>query len=276
MNANLFSRLFDGLDDPDRLAIETIDGQRISYGDLIARAGRVANVLVARGVKPGDRVAAQIEKSVENLVLYLAVVRAGAVYLPLNTAYTLNELGYFITDAEPSLVVCDPAKADGIGTIAAKVGAKVETLGADGKGSLTDAADKAKPEFATVSRANDDLAAILYTSGTTGRSKGAMLSHDNLASNSLALVDYWRFTNKDVLLHALPIYHTHGLFVASNITLFARASMIFLPKFDPDPIIRLMTRATVLMGVPTFYTRLLQSPALTKESTRHMRLFVSG
>jgi malonyl-CoA/methylmalonyl-CoA synthetase len=276
MNANLFSRLFDNLDDPTRLAIETIDGQHISYGDLMGRAGQMANVLVDGGVKPGDRVAAQTEKSVPGLVLYLATVRAGAVYLPLNTAYTLNELEYFITDAEPSLVVCDPAKADGIGTIAAKVGANVLTLGADGKGSLPDVAAKASAAFTTVARADDDLAAILYTSGTTGRSKGAMLTHDNLASNSLSLVDYWRFTDQDVLIHALPIYHTHGLFVASNVTLFARASMIFLPKFDPDLIIKLMARATVLMGVPTFYTRLLQSPALTKESTGHMRLFVSG
>ncbi|WP_407177864.1 malonate--CoA ligase [Bradyrhizobium sp. STM 3562] len=275
-NANLFSRLFDRLDDPNRLAIETLDGERITYGDLIARAGQFANVLVSRGVKPGDRVAAQIEKSVANLVLYLATVRAGAVYLPLNTAYTLNELDYFITDAEPSLVVCDPAKAEGIATIAAKVKAKVDTLDAHGKGSLTDAAAKASPTFETVARGNDDLAAILYTSGTTGRSKGAMLSHDNLASNSLTLVDYWRFTDKDVLIHALPIYHTHGLFVASNVTLFARASMIFLPKFDPDAIIKLMARATALMGVPTFYTRLLQNPALSREATRHMRLFVSG
>jgi malonyl-CoA/methylmalonyl-CoA synthetase len=276
MNANLFSRLFDGLDDPTRLAIETTDGARISYGELISRAGQMANVLVERGVRPGDRVAAQTEKSVPGLVLYLATVRAGAVYLPLNTAYTLNELKYFISDAEPTLVVCDPSKAEGIGAIAAKVGARVETLGADGKGTLTDAAAKAAREFTTVARADDDLAAILYTSGTTGRSKGAMLSHDNLASNSLTLVGYWRFTDKDVLIHALPIYHTHGLFVASNVTLFARASMIFLPKFDPEAIIRLMSRATVLMGVPTFYTRLLQSPALTKESTKHMRLFVSG
>jgi malonyl-CoA/methylmalonyl-CoA synthetase len=276
MNANLFSRLFEGLDDPKRLAIEMIDGQRISYGELISRAGQIANVLVDRGVKPGDRVAAQTEKSVPGLVLYLATVRAGAVYLPLNTAYTLNELEYFITDAEPSLVVCDPLRAEGFATIAAKVGARVETLGPDGKGSLTEAAAGAPPEFKTVARANEDLAAILYTSGTTGRSKGAMLTHDNLASNSLTLVDYWRFTEKDVLIHALPIYHTHGLFVASNVTLFARASMIFLPKFDPELIIKLMARATVLMGVPTFYTRLLQSPALNKESTRHMRLFVSG
>jgi len=276
MNANLFSRLFDGLDDPNRLAIETVDGKPISYGELIARSARIANVLVDHGVKPGDRVAAQTEKSVTGLVLYLATVRAGAVYLPLNTAYTLNELEYFISDAEPSLVVCDPSKAAGIAKIAAKVGAKVETLGADGKGSLTQAADKASFEFITVPRADDDLAAILYTSGTTGRSKGAMLTHDNLASNSLTLVDYWRFTNKDVLIHALPIYHTHGLFVASNVTLFARASMIFLPKFDPDLIIKLMARATALMGVPTFYTRLLQNPALNKQTTKHMRLFVSG
>jgi malonyl-CoA/methylmalonyl-CoA synthetase len=275
-NANLFSRLFDGLDDPKRLAIETHDGARISYGDLIARAGQMANLLVARGVKPGDRVAVQVEKSVANIVLYLATVRAGAVYLPLNTAYTLHELDYFIGDAEPSLVVCDPSKAEGLAPIAAKVTAKVETLGPDGKGSLTEAADKASSEFATVSRANDDLAAILYTSGTTGRSKGAMLTHDNLASNSLSLVGFWRFTDKDVLIHALPIYHTHGLFVATNVTLFARASMIFLPKLDPDLIIKLMARATVLMGVPTFYTRLLQNSALSRETTKHMRLFISG
>jgi malonyl-CoA/methylmalonyl-CoA synthetase len=276
MNANLFSRLFDNLDNPARLAIEMLDGKHISYGDLIAMAGQMANVLVEGGVKPGDRVAAQTEKSVPGLVLYLGTVRAGAVYLPLNTAYTLNELEYFLTDAEPSMVVCDPSKAEGIGAIAARIGARVMTLGADGKGSLTDAAARAKLEFTTVARANDDLAAILYTSGTTGRSKGAMLTHDNLASNSFSLVDYWRFTDKDVLIHALPIYHTHGLFVASNVTLFARASMIFLPKFDPELIIKLMSRATVLMGVPTFYTRLLQSPALTKEAARHMRLFISG
>ena len=276
VNANLFSRLFDGLIEPSRLAIETPDGRRISYGDLIAMSGRMANVLVASGVKPGDRVAAQTEKSVSGLVLYLATVRAGAVYLPLNTAYTLNELDYFITDAEPSLIVCDPAKAEGLKPIAAKVSAKIETLGIDGKGSLTDAAKAKPPEFATVQRADDDLAAILYTSGTTGRSKGAMLTHDNLASNSLTLIDFWRFTENDVLIHALPIYHTHGLFVASNVTLFARASMIFLQKFDPVQVINLMGRATVMMGVPTFYTRLLQSPALTRDATKHMRLFISG
>ncbi len=161
--------------------------------------------------------------------------------------------------------MCDPSKAEGIGKLATKISAKVETLDADGKGSLSDGTAKAASDFATVARAGDDLAAILYTSGTTGRSKGAMLTHDNLASNSLSLVEYWRFTQDDVLIHALPIYHTHGLFVASNVTLFARASMIFLPKLDSELIIKLMTRATVLMGVPTFYTRLLQCPNLTKE-----------
>jgi malonyl-CoA/methylmalonyl-CoA synthetase len=273
---NLFSRLFDKLEDPSRLAIETPEGGHISYGNLVALAGQMANVLVSRGVKPGDRVAAQTEKSVPGLVLYLATVRAGAVYLPLNTAYTLNELDYFITDAEPSLVVCDPSKKDGIAAITSKVGAKVETLGADGLGSLTDAAQQERPDFATVARSNDDLAAILYTSGTTGRSKGAMLSHDNLASNSQSLVGYWRFSKDDVLIHALPIYHTHGLFVASNVTLFSRAAMIFLPKLDPERIIQLMARATVLMGVPTFYTRLLASPNLSKDTCSHMRLFISG
>ena len=275
-NANLFSRLFDHVSDGRKTAIETADGVRISYDDLIALSGQTANFMASRGVKPGDRVAAQTEKSVAALVLYLATVRAGAVFLPLNTAYTLNELDYFIGDAEPSLVVCDPSKAEDIGKLALSINAKVDTLDANGKGSLPEGAAKQKSDFATVPRANDDLAAILYTSGTTGRSKGAMLTHDNLASNSLSLVEYWRFTKDDVLIHALPIYHTHGLFVASNVTLFARASMIFLPKLDPELIITLMKRATVLMGVPTFYTRLLQSPNLTKQSTAHMRLFISG
>jgi malonyl-CoA/methylmalonyl-CoA synthetase len=276
MNANLFSRLFDGLKDPGKLAIETSGGGRVTYGDLIAQSGQIANYLVSRGVKTGDRVAVQAEKSVPALVLYLAVVRAGAVYLPLNTAYTLNELDYFITDAEPSLIVCDPSKADGIAAIAAKVKANVDTLDPAGKGSLTDGAAKQKTEFATVARGNDDLAAILYTSGTTGRSKGAMLTHDNLASNSKMLVDYWRFTENDVLIHALPIYHTHGLFVASNVTLFARASMIFLEKFDAAQVLSLMPRATALMGVPTFYVRLLQQQGLSREATKHMRVFISG
>ncbi|MXQ12147.1 malonate--CoA ligase [Microvirga makkahensis] len=276
MNANLFDRLERSIAAPPKTAIATSAGETISYADLIALSGRLANVLVARGVKPGDRVAVQVEKSVPALVLYLATVRAGAVYLPLNTAYTLAELEYFISDAEPSLVVCDPGKWEGVQQLAAKVGAAVETLDAQGLGSLIKAADDAAEAFTTVQRAGDDLAAILYTSGTTGRSKGAMLTHDNLVSNAQTLIKFWRFTADDVLIHALPIYHTHGLFVASNVILFSGASMIFLPKFDADEILRLMPRATALMGVPTFYVRLLQHPGLTKDATSGMRLFVSG
>jgi malonyl-CoA/methylmalonyl-CoA synthetase len=276
MNANLFSQLFDNLDNAGKTAIEASDGTRISYGELIARSGQIANHLLTQGVKTGDRVAVQVEKSVTALVLYLATVRAGAIFLPLNTAYTLNELEYFITDAEPSLVVCDPSKRDGVAKIAAKVRAMVDTLDASGKGSLADGAVKLSPEFKTIARDKDDLAAILYTSGTTGRSKGAMLTHDNLASNSHMLVDYWRFTPDDVLIHALPIYHTHGLFVASNVTLFARAQMIFLEKFDAAQVLSLMPRATALMGVPTFYVRLLQQAGLTKDAAKHMRVFISG
>ena len=278
-NANLFSRLFDGLDDPKRLAIETHDGARISYGDLIARAGQDGECAGrARRQARRPRRGAGREIGRQGLVLYLATVRAGAVYLPLNTAYTLNELDYFIGDAEPSLVVCDPSKADGHRADRGQGEGQGRDARADGKGSLTRCRRQGEAANSRRSRAhNDDLAAILYTSGTTGRSKGAMLTHDNLASNSLSLVGYWRFTDKDVLIHALPIYHTHGLFVASNVTLFARASMIFLPKLDPDLIIKLMARATVLMGVPTFYTRLLQNPALSAaRSTKHMRLFISG
>ena len=276
MNANLFDQLERSIADLAKTAITTPSGEAVSYAGLIALSGRLANVLTVRGVKPGDRVAVQIEKSVPALVLYLATVRAGAVYLPLNAAYTLAELEYFIGDAEPSLVVCDPSKRGGIAQLASKVGASVETLDAKGQGSLTDAAADSSEVFETVHRTSDDLAAILYTSGTTGRSKGAMLSHDNLVSNALTLREIWRFTADDVLIHALPIYHTHGLFVASNIILFSSASMIFLPKFDADEVLGLMSQATVLMGVPTFYVRLLQHPGLTKEATSGMRLFVSG
>jgi malonyl-CoA/methylmalonyl-CoA synthetase len=261
----------------DKTFLEMADGRRISYGDLLDLSGRIANVLVLRGVEPGDRVAVQVEKSPENILLYLATLRAGAVYLPLNTAYTLAELDYFIGDAEPALVVCDPSKREGLNEIAARYGVKsVDTLDAKGKGSLMDAAASAPSDFADVPREEDDLAAILYTSGTTGRSKGAMLTQRNLASNALTLVDYWRFTNKDVLLHALPIYHTHGLFVATNTLLLAGGAMIFLPKFDADEVMRLLPKATAMMGVPTFYTRLLQHPGLTPAACKHMRLFISG
>ncbi len=253
------------------------DGSAWTRAQLLERTARYANVLESLGVAPGDRICLQIEKSVETMALTLGAVRAGAVFVPLNTAYTTAEISYFIGDAEPRLLVCDPSRREALRDSAQKAGVThVETLGPDGLGSLAALADAASPDHGPVARGADDIAAILYTSGTTGRSKGAMLSHDNLASNALTLKDYWRFTPQDVLLHALPIYHTHGLFVAINTILVSGASMIFLPKFDPDQILRLMPQATCMMGVPTFYTRLLQHEGLTKEATNHMRLFVSG
>ena len=260
----------------DRLFIETGDGRRFGHGDVFSLSGRIANALVGLGVRPGDRVAAQIEKCPEAVFLYLACVRAGAVFLPLNTAYTDTEVEYFVSDAEPRVLVVAPARAETLGVVAKRHGATLLTLDGAGRGTLSDKAGASPESFADVPRGPDDLAAILYTSGTTGRSKGAMLSHENLVSNALVLVDYWRFTGKDVLLHALPIFHTHGLFVATNIVLFAGASMLFLAKFDPDEIMRLMPRASAMMGVPTFYVRLLQHPKLGRETTAHMRLFVSG
>jgi malonyl-CoA/methylmalonyl-CoA synthetase len=263
--------------DLSRAFIERPQGNAISYGDVIELSGRLANVLVDLGVKPGDRVAVQVEKSAEALMLYLAAARAGAVYLPLNTAYTAGEIRYFLGDAEPTLFVCRPELAEPMRALAAEVGVpRVETLGEKGDGSLMEKARDARPDFADVSRSTDDLAAILYTSGTTGRSKGAMLSHGNLVSNAEALRDYWRFTAEDRLLHALPIFHTHGLFVATNITLIAGGSLILLPRFDADEVIRLLPRATAMMGVPTFYTRLLARPDFTRELVSHIRLFVSG
>ncbi|WP_123194398.1 malonate--CoA ligase [Pannonibacter phragmitetus] len=256
--------------------IETLDGRSWTYQDMMDQSGKLAGVLIELGVEPGDRVAVQVEKSAEALMLYLACVRAGAVYLPLNTAYTLAELDYFISDAEPRLVVCAPKAREGLEPVAAKYGARVETLDEAGGGSLMDKAAGKSADFANVQRGPDDLAAILYTSGTTGRSKGAMLSHDNLLSNAATLREYWRFTSGDRLIHALPIFHTHGLFVASNVIMLSGASMYFLSKFDPEEVLRLMQSASVLMGVPTFYVRLLQSEGLTKEATARMRLFISG
>ncbi|HMN84406.1 MAG TPA: malonyl-CoA synthase, partial [Bauldia sp.] len=221
-------------------------------------------------------VGVRVEKPVESVALYLGRVRAGAVSRPPNTAYTLTELAYFLGDAEPALVVCDPARRDGVAALVAGRGVAVETLDADGRGSLAEAADGFAPDFATVARRPDDLAAILYTSGTTGRSKGAMLTHANLVSNAETLVEAWRFTAGDVLVHALPIYHTHGLFVAINVALIAGATMLFLPKFEAGAVLRLLPRATTMMGVPTFYVRLLQEKGLTREAVAGMRLFVSG
>ena len=256
--------------------IETAEGRRWTYGDMLAMSGRLAGALDTRGVRPGDRVAVQVEKSPEALMLYLACMRAGAIYLPLNTAYTLAELDYFIGDAEPRLVVCTPKSADGIVNIATHRDAHVETLDETGGGSLMELAASEGTDFLDAERGPDDPAAILYTSGTTGRSKGAILTHDNLLSNALTLRDHWCFTSADRLIHALPIFHTHGLFVASNVTLLAGASMYMLPKFDADEALRLMASATVMMGVPTFYVRLVQHPGLTREATAGMRLFVSG
>jgi malonyl-CoA/methylmalonyl-CoA synthetase len=236
----------------------------------------MANALASLGVKPGDRIAVQVEKSPANLVLYLASLRAGAVYLPLNTAYTLPEVGYFVGDAEPSLIVCDPASRPGLEVMAAGSGARVQTLDGAGQGTLAEIAARQPAAFPTIRRADHDLAAIVYTSGTTGRSKGAMLTHANLVSNARTLVEIWRFTPSDVLIHALPIYHVHGLFVAINVLLMAGGTMIFLPKFDAGEIVGLLPQATALMGVPTFYTRLLRHPGLTPDAARNMRLFVSG
>ncbi|MDO9222516.1 MAG: malonyl-CoA synthase [Caulobacter sp.] len=256
--------------------LERPNGAVDSYADLQAHTARYAHALRALGVRVGDRVAVQVEKSPENLYLYLAVVRAGAVFLPLNTAYTLNELDYFIGDAGPSLVVCDPLVEEGVSGLVDALDAKVVTLDANGEGSLADIAATRPATFATEPREAGDLAAICYTSGTTGRSKGAMLTHGNLASNAATLVDLWRFTAGDVLIHALPIYHVHGLFVATNVTLMAGASMIFRPRFDAGEVLSLFPRASALMGVPTFYTRLLAQPGLTRGAVAGMRLFISG
>ncbi|QCI65206.1 malonate--CoA ligase [Phreatobacter stygius] len=276
MTANLFDRLCGTVADPAKIAVETASGGRVSYAALVAWSGRMANALVARGLKPGDRVAVQVEKSLAALVVYLATIRAGGVFLPLNTAYTPAEIDYFLSDSEPVVFVCDPASQADLQPIAARVGAALFTLDAAGQGSLAGAAQGAPADFATVTREPHDLAAMLYTSGTTGRAKGAMLSHDNLASNAEALRQAWRFSAGDVLIHALPIFHTHGLFVASNIALLSGASMVLLPKFDVDQIFGVMARATCLMGVPTFYVRLLKDARLTPAATKHMRLFVSG
>ncbi|WP_375453870.1 malonyl-CoA synthase [uncultured Methylobacterium sp.] len=279
MTNHLFALVRENLsaDPAARPFIETPDGRRYSYADLLARSAAYANALVAAGVSPGDRVAAQVEKSPETVFLYLGAVRAGAVFLPLNTAYTATEVAYFFADAAPAVFVCDPERRDALASVAeaARVG-RVLTLDAAGRGSMAEAADAQAPDFADVARGPEDLAAILYTSGTTGRSKGAMLSHDNLASNARTLVEAWRFTDRDVLIHALPVFHTHGLFVAINTVLASGGSMLFLRRLDAGLILELMPRATSLMGVPTFYTRLLKEPGLTAQATRHIRLFTSG
>jgi len=273
----LFDALARGAPDPLAIAIETDDGRAISFAGLFERSARMANVLSAYGVEPGDRVAVQAEKSVDFIALALACFRSGAALLPLNPAYTLAELEYFLADAGPALTLCRPASLEAVRRLVGRLGpGHVESLGSRGEGSFDRLADDAARGFANVPRAPDDLAAILYTSGTTGRSKGAMLTQENLLSNARVLVDLWRFTPSDVLIHALPIFHTHGLFVATNVALIAGAKMIFQSRFDAEAVIAAMPRATTLMGVPTFYTRLLNCADLTREKCASMRLFISG
>jgi malonyl-CoA/methylmalonyl-CoA synthetase len=272
MTASLFDCLFASAR-PDRIALDTAV-RTYRYDELGAETARWARALCNLGVRPGDRVAVQVEKSPANLILYLATIRAGGVYLPLNTAYTIPELAYFIGDSEPALVVCDPAVRD---AVVSECGApRVETLDTAGEGSLASAVSAASGDFETVPRGPDDLAAICYTSGTTGRSKGAMLTHRALISNAETLKNLWGFTSDDVLIHALPIYHVHGLFVATNVALMAGASMIFQSRFEPQAVLAALPRATTLMGIPTFYTRLLSHPGLTRDVASRMRLFISG
>ncbi len=252
------------------------DGSKMAHSAFLGLANQMAHALRAADVGMGDRVAVHVEKTAPALALYAACITAGAVFLPLNTAYTPAELSYFITDADAALVVCDPSELAALTPIAETCKATILTLDASGQGSLARAAVQHPTEFTPAPRGQNDLAALLYTSGTTGRSKGAMLTHENLLSNARALAEEWRFTSDDVLLHALPIFHSHGLFVACNVSLLAGNAMIFLPKFDQEAILQFLPRATTMMGVPTFYTRLLEDARFTRELVAHMRLFVSG
>lgn len=260
----------------DRAFLILPDGSEISGADFLAMVHRVAHALVASGVTPGDRIAVQIEKSPMALAVYGGAVAAGAIFLPLNTAYTAAEIDYFVGNATPKLLLADGRKAAALEAVAQAHGAALMVVNADGSGTFADLVAEQSDDFTPVDRGADDLAAFLYTSGTTGRSKGAMLTHGNLLSNAQVLTAEWQFTDKDVLLHALPIFHTHGLFVATNISLMAGGGMIFLPGLNMDDMIRLMPRATAMMGVPTFYTRLLDDARFTADLVAHMRLFVSG
>jgi malonyl-CoA/methylmalonyl-CoA synthetase len=277
MSNHLYDRIAAGIEACTGALLETIDGHSLSGQEVVEKAAVFADVLRASGAGAGDRIAVQVEKSPEALSLYLACLRVGAIFLPLNTAYTLAELSYFLGDAEPRLMICQPHVEGDVTGLAGKLGRCFTlSLGERAEGTLMALARLAKPDHRVEPRGPDDIAAILYTSGTTGRSKGAMLSHANLASNAAALVEAWRFAPNDILIHALPIFHTHGLFVATNVALLSGAAMLFVPKFDAAYVLSLFARATVLMGVPTFYTRLLGLPGLTRAATQHMRLFVSG
>ena len=276
MSANLYALLSQAAGTADTRPFLIEAGRvRLTYDQLDAATAAYAQALSAAGAVPGDRVMVQVEKSVENVLLYLGALRAGLVYVPLNIAYTPAELAYFIDDAGPAVLVCDPGKAEALAPIVGP--ARCLTLDAHGHGSLADAVAATPPmPFETIAREEDDLAAILYTSGTTGRSKGAMLSHGNLSSNALVLKDYWRWQRGDVLIHALPIYHVHGLFVALHGALLNGSTILFHRSFDADKVLADFANATILMGVPTYYVRLAAHPRLTREACAHMRLFISG
>ena len=282
MNQNLFAALRAAFPaDLDATAIETADGpgapRFYTWRDLERGTAMLANLLASLELPAGARVAVQTEKSVEALMLYLAVLRAGFVYLPLNTAYQSSEIEYFVGNAEPSVVVCSGKNFSWVSTIAFKAGTKhVFTLNDDRSGSLLERAAFQSDRHEVVQRGADDLAAILYTSGTTGRSKGAMLSHGNMLSNAKVLKDYWGWVPGDVLIHALPIFHVHGLFVASHGALINGSKMIWFSRFDPKAVVARLSEASVFMGVPTLYVRLLAEPGFTKQACRNMRLFVAG
>ncbi|MGG7567855.1 malonate--CoA ligase [Rhodovulum sp. DZ06] len=276
MTNPLYDELFGAHAGKDTPFLLLPGGAVVTHADFLARAGQFAGAIRGAGLAPGDRLAAQVEKCPDALALYAACAQTGVVFLPLNTGYTASELSYFIGDSGAKLAVVDPAKAGALAPVAEAAGAAMMTLGASGDGSLVEAADALAPDMDVAERTGEDLAAFLYTSGTTGRSKGAMLSQDNLLSNARTLAELWRFTAEDVLIHALPIFHTHGLFVATNVTLVAGGALAFEAKFDLDRLIELLPKATALMGVPTFYTRLLDDERFTKELCANMRLFISG
>jgi len=278
MNNNLFAALRAAFpSDLNAVAVETDEGLRYSWRDLDRATAMLANLLQSLGLPAGARVAVQVEKSVEAMMLYLATLRAGYVFLPLNTAYQSAEIEYFIGNAEPSVVVCSSKNFGWVSKIAFKAGTQnVFTLDDDRTGSLLARAAHCSDQHEAAVLGADDLAAILYTSGTTGRSKGAMLTHGNLRSNALVLKDYWGWQPGDVLIHALPIFHVHGLFVALHGALINGSKMIWLSKFDPKLVLQKLPEATVFMGVPTLYVRLLAEPGLSREACKNMRLFVAG
>lgn len=276
MANTLFDALFAPLAGRQDALLLLPDGQTLSGSAFLTMINRAAHALQACDVRPGDRVAVQVAKSPAALAVYGACVAAGAVFLPLNTAYTAAEVDYFLGNATPRVFLCDPAREAALQPVAAAHGAQVLTLDAAGNGSMAAAMADLSDTFQPVPRGADDLAAILYTSGTTGRSKGAMLTQGNLLSNAQGLAGLWRFSANDVLLHALPVFHTHGLFVATNTSLLTGGKMIFLPGFDADQVLQALPQATVMMGVPTFYTRLLDDPRFTGDLCKGMRLFISG